>query len=80
MNTTAVQMSTSPIIVVKTGNSAPPHKLIIIETKNTTSNASSAGWISNGFDKRTVSWVGVAWQKELLNRFERDGRRLSPDL
>jgi hypothetical protein len=77
---TAVQTSTNEIIAVKTGNSAPPHKLSISEMKNTVSNTSSAGWISNGFDKRTMSWEDLPGQKELLNRFNRDGRRISPDL
>jgi hypothetical protein len=66
--TTTVQTSTNPIIVVKTGNSAPPQKLTITERKNTTSKTSRAGWISNGFDKRTVSRGGPFRQKELLNR------------
>src|SRR5207249_10328821 len=78
-NTTAVQTSTNPTIVVKTGNSPPPHRLTISETKNTASNTSSAGWISNGFDKRTISWEDLPEPKELLNRFRRDGRRISPD-
>jgi hypothetical protein len=61
------------------GISPPPHRLSVSETKNTASNVSSAGWISNGFDKRTVSWEGLPGQKEILNRFKRDGRRISPD-
>jgi len=47
--------------------------------KNTASNANSAGWISNGFDKRTMSYEGLAGQKEFLNRFRLDGCRISPD-
>jgi len=54
-NATAVPTSTPPISVVKIGNSAPPHKLRISEMKNTASKTSSAGWTSNGFDKRTRS-------------------------
>jgi hypothetical protein len=67
--------STDQIIVVKTGISPPPHKITISETKNTASNTSSAGWISNGFDKRAMSREGLPGQKELLYRFRRDGQR-----
>jgi len=47
--------------------------------KNTASNANSAGWISNGFDKRTMPCEDFPGQKELLNPFKRDGRTISPD-
>jgi len=47
--------------------------------KNTAINANSAGWISNGFDKRTMPCEDFPGQKELLNPFKRDGRTISPD-
>jgi len=79
-NATAVPTSTRPISVVKIGNSAPPHKLRISEMKNTASNTSSAGWDREGFltNEQCLmrAWPG---KKELLNRFKRNGRRISPD-
>src|SRR5207253_10035363 len=78
-NANAVTTSTPTTSVVRIGNSAPTHKLRISEMKNTASNANSAGWISNGFDKRTMPCEDFPGQKELLNPFKRDGRTISPD-
>src|SRR5690348_11664777 len=78
-NKAAVPKSTIPITVTKAGKNASPHKVTTSETNKTANNTNSAGCISNGFDKRTMSWEGLPKQKEFLNRLERDGRRIGSD-
>jgi hypothetical protein len=41
--------------------------------KKTASNANIAGWISSGFDNRTVSRQDFPEQKELLKHYESEG-------
>jgi hypothetical protein len=63
-------MRTNQIIVVKVGINPAPQRLSVSETKNTASNTSSAGWISNGFDKANKVLGGLAWAKRVSQSFQ----------